>query len=131
MVVSTEDTDVGYMVEFDATKRQVSIAPHAQMKTRNFIAVRGFPVLTYRQGLASWNINILCHQVTVDCCVCLHSILYLPVELVCACFLSVPLITPCIVFVDGLNACDDSLVRQLIYTGNLHAYDRQLKKGMI
>ena len=45
MVVSTKDTAVGYMVEFVATKRQGSIAPHAQMKTRNFITVRGFPVL--------------------------------------------------------------------------------------
>ena len=44
-VVSTEDTSVGYMVEFDATKRQGSIGPHAQTKTIHFITVRGFPVL--------------------------------------------------------------------------------------
>ena len=35
----------------------------------------------------------------------------LPVELFCACFLPVPLITPCIVFVECLNSFDDSPVR--------------------
>ena len=45
----------------DATKRQGSIAPHALIITRNFIIVMGFPVLIKRQGIASWNINILCH----------------------------------------------------------------------
>ena len=43
--MSTEDTAVGNMVKFDATKKQGYIAPYAQMKTRNFITVRGFPVL--------------------------------------------------------------------------------------
>ena len=37
------------------------IAPHAQTKTRNFIVVIVFPGLVWRQGLASWNNNILCH----------------------------------------------------------------------
>ena len=39
-----------------------------------------------------------------------HPLLYL-LNLFCACFLPVPLITPCIVFVDCLNACDESPVR--------------------
>ena len=39
-----------------------------------------------------------------------RPLLYL-LNLFCACFLSVPLITPCIVFVDCLNACDEILVR--------------------
>ena len=59
-----------------------------------------------------------------------HTLLYL-LNFFCACLLPVPLITPCIVFVDCLNACDDSPVRELICTGNLHAYYRQLNKGMI
>ena len=59
-----------------------------------------------------------------------HTLLYL-LNLFCACFLPVPMITPCIVFVDCLNACDDSPVIQLSCTGNLHSYDRQLKKGII
>ena len=29
-----------------------------------------------RQVIAYWNINILCNNVSVDCCVCLPSILY-------------------------------------------------------
>ena len=59
-----------------------------------------------------------------------HPLLYL-LNLFCACFLPVPLITPCIVSVDCLNACNDSPFIQLICTGNIHAYNRQLKKGMI
>ena len=43
--MSTEDTAVGNMVKFDATKIQGSIVPHAQMKTINFIIVGVFPVL--------------------------------------------------------------------------------------
>ena len=39
-----------------------------------------------------------------------HPLLYL-LNLFCACFLSVPFITPCIVFVHCLNVCDYSLVR--------------------
>ena len=64
------------MVEKDASKIQGSIAPHALMKTGDFIIVMGFPRQIQRQGLASWNINALCHNVSVDCCVCLPSILY-------------------------------------------------------
>ena len=51
-----------------------------------------------------------------------HPLLYL-LNLFCACFLPVPLITPCIVFLNCLNACDDSHVRQIRCTGNLHAYE--------
>ena len=54
-----EDTVVGNMMEKDATKIQGSIAPHALIKTRNFITVMGFPGLIPRRGLASWNINIV------------------------------------------------------------------------
>ena len=43
--MSTEDTAVGNMVKFDATKRQGSIDPHAQAKKGKFNTVRGFPVL--------------------------------------------------------------------------------------
>ena len=60
----------------DATKRQGSIAPHALIITRNFIIVMGFPGLVQRQGLASWNINILCHNFSVGCWFCLPSVLY-------------------------------------------------------
>ena len=60
----------------------------------------------------------------------LHPLLYL-LNLFCACFLPVPLITPYIVFVDCLNVCYDSPVRHLSCTVNLHARDRQLKNGMI
>ena len=59
-----------------------------------------------------------------------RHLLYL-LDLFCACFLPVPMISHFIFFVDFLNACDDILIRQLRCTGNLHAYDKQLKKGMI
>ena len=64
------------MVEKDTTKIQGSIAPHEIMNTRYFIIFVGFPGLIQRQGLASWNINALCHNVSVDCCVFIPSILY-------------------------------------------------------
>ena len=57
-----------------------------------------------------------------------HTLLYL-LNLFCLCFLPVPLITPCIVFVDCFNACDDRPVIRLSYNVNLHSYDSQLKKG--
>ena len=59
-----------------------------------------------------------------------HPLIYL-LNLFCACFLPVPTITPFIVFVDCLNACGNSPARQLICNGNIHAYERQLKKSMI
>ena len=59
-----------------------------------------------------------------------HPLLYL-LNLFCACFLPVSLITPCIVFVDCLNACDDIPIKKLNYTRNIHAYERKLKKSMI
>ena len=58
-----------------------------------------------------------------------HPLLYL-LNFFCACFLPVTMITPCIVFVHCLNACGDNPVRHIGYTGNLHAYVRQLNKGM-
>ena len=51
------------------TKRQGSIASRAMINTRSFIIYMGFPGLNQRQGLASWNLNILCHNFSVDCCV--------------------------------------------------------------
>ena len=59
-----------------------------------------------------------------------HTILYL-LNLFCAFFLPVPLITPCIVFVDCFNACDYISVRQISCTVHLHAYVIKLKKGML
>ena len=60
----------------DDTKIQGSIDPHALIRTRNFIIIMGFPGLFQRQGLDSWNINILCHNFSFCFCVCLPSILY-------------------------------------------------------
>ena len=71
-----EDTVVGNTVEKDAAKRQGSIATHALMKTRDFIIVVGFPGSIKGQVLAYWNLNSLCHNVSVYCCVCLPSTLY-------------------------------------------------------
>ena len=91
----TEDTVVVNMVKKDTTQRQGSIAPHALIKTRNFIIVMGFPVLVQIQGLASWNISIICQIFQL-----IVVFIYLPyftlnVELVLCLFLPVPLITPC------------------------------------
>ena len=72
----TDDTALVNMVKKDATKIQDYIAPHAIIRTRNFIIVMGFPGLVQRQGLTSWNINILCHILSVDCCVCIPFVLY-------------------------------------------------------
>ena len=71
-----EDTALGNTVKQYATKIQGSIATHALIRTRSFIIIMGFPGLVHRQGFASWNINIPCHNFSVDCCVCLPSILY-------------------------------------------------------
>ena len=60
----------------DATKSKGCIAPHALIKIGVFIIIMGFPGLIYGQGISSWNINILCHNVSVDCCVCIPSVLY-------------------------------------------------------
>ena len=43
----------------NATEIQGSIAPHALIKTRNFLAVMVFPGLIQRQGIALWNIKIV------------------------------------------------------------------------
>ena len=128
----TDDTVVGNMIKKYATKRQGYIAPRALIRRRYFIIVVGFPGLVQRQGLASWNINILCHHFFswLLCLSPFHTLLYL-LNLFCACFLHVSLITTCFVFVDFLNSCDDSPVRQLRCTGHIHSYDRQLKKGVI
>ena len=58
-----------------ATKIQGSIDPHALIRTRNSIIAMGFPELIQIKGLASCNINILCHHFSVDCCFFLPSIL--------------------------------------------------------
>ena len=70
------DTAVGNMAGNYATKRKVSIATHDLMNKRDFIVVMGFPRLVQQQGSASWNINIICHNFSFHCCVCLPSILY-------------------------------------------------------
>ena len=64
-------------------------------------------------------------------CLCLFRPFLFMLNLFCVCFLPVPMITPYIVFVDCLNACDDIPVIQLICTGHIHAYDRRLKRDMI
>ena len=70
------DTAVENMIKNMLKKKQSSIAPRVLIKTRNFIIVMGFPGNNQRQGLDYWNINILCHNFLVDCCVCLSSIIY-------------------------------------------------------
>ena len=79
-----------------ASEIQGSIAPRALIKKRNFIIVMVFPVLIKRQGLASWNINILCQNLSADCCVLspFHPLLYL-LKLFCVFFHPVTRITPC------------------------------------
>ena len=54
------------MIKKDVTKRRVSIAPCALIKTRKFINVMGFTGLVQRIGLASWNINIVYNNISVD-----------------------------------------------------------------
>ena len=74
----------------------------------------------YCQGFSSITVTtrncFLEHQDTMSlvygrllCLSPFRPLLYL-LNLFCACFLSVPLITPCIVFFYFLNVCDDSLV---------------------
>ena len=50
------------MVEKDDTKIKGYIAPNDLIRIRYFIIVIGFPGLVQRQGLDSWNIEILCHH---------------------------------------------------------------------
>ena len=45
-----------------ATRIQGLIAPHALIRKRHFIIVMGSPGSVQRKGLASSNINILCHN---------------------------------------------------------------------
>ena len=74
-----------------ATKRQGSIDPRALINKRNVINVIGFKVLIYRQGLDSWNINIVLKKYSVDCFVYFYSILYFTHQThFCDCFHSVP-----------------------------------------
>ena len=129
----------------DAKKRQGSIVPHALIRTINFIIFMVFPGLFQIHWLASWSINIICNNFSVDCCVCL------PFTLCFTCWtrfvlflLPVPLITPCnityvcsdwlfdIVFLfNYLNECDNIPVWKLSCNDHLHAYTRLLKMGMI
>ena len=85
------------MVLKDATKRQGYIAPHALMKTRNFIIVMGFPKISLVTGT-----YFLEHQHSMSlgyglllCLSPFHPLLFL-LNFFCACFLFVALITPCI-----------------------------------
>ena len=59
-----------------------------------------------------------------------HTLLYL-LDLFCPWFLPVPLIPPYIFLVDCLNGYDKRLVIKISLTGHIHAYHRQLKKGII
>ena len=60
-----------------ATKIQGSIDPHAMIKTRNFITDMVFTWLIHIGVLPSCDINIVCNKYSVDCCVCIHSVLYI------------------------------------------------------
>ena len=60
-VMVRRNTAVGNMVKKYATKRQGSITPHTLTKKIYFIIVMGFTEQIQSQGIASWNINILCH----------------------------------------------------------------------
>ena len=71
-----EYTAVSKMMIKCAIKRQGYIYPRALIKKINSITVMGFPGWIQRQGLASWNVNIICHNFSVYCCVCIPSILY-------------------------------------------------------
>ena len=110
-------------------------------KNKKITIVVGFPVLIQRQGLASWNINIICHNFSVDCCVLypFHTLLYL-LNSFCACFIPVPFIATynmsyiccdwnldLVLFFYCLNACDDIPIRQVICTNHIHSYNRLLK----
>ena len=91
-----DDTDLGNMMKKDATKRLGSIDPHDLIKIINFTTVMSFPGLIQRWGLASWNINIVCTKYSVYWCFCLPYIFYFNCWThFCACFIPVPLITPC------------------------------------
>ena len=70
------------MVKKDATKIQGSIDPRALIKTRNFITVVGFLGFIHRQGIASWNINIICHSFQLIVVFFSLPFFTLPVELV-------------------------------------------------
>ena len=91
-----------------------------------------FSGLGKRQGIASWNINVLCHNFSYYCWICLPSILYF------TCWTRFVLVffllhwsQYYIVFVDCLNACDDNPVRQRSCTDNLNYHNRLLNMGMI
>ena len=127
----TEDTVVGNMVEKDATKTQVSIAPNSLIRTK-YLYCHGCSRISSETRTC-----FLEHQHYMSpffslflCLSPFHTLLYL-LNLFCACFIPISLITPCIVFVYCLNKCYDSSFIQLSCTGHLHAYDRQLNKGMI
>ena len=133
-VVFTEDTYVGNTVKKDSTKRRSSIAPHALIIIINVIIVMVFPGLFHRKGLDSWNINIVCHNVSVDCFDFIPSILYFECWncFVLVLFLfhwSLPVIYHISYLIDYLvfyffnclNVCDESLVIQIICTGHLYA----------
>ena len=79
-----------------ATKIWDCIAPRSLIKTGKFITVMGFPGLIKIWIIDSRSINILRNKGSLDCCVCLPSTLYFTCWThFCACFIPVPLITPC------------------------------------
>ena len=132
LVGYVEDTAVGHTIKKDATKRQGYIFPHDLIRTWNFIFIMGFPGLIQRKVLSSWNINVLCHNVSVDCFVCLPSILYF------TCWTRFVLVfflfhwsPSCIIIFYCLNACDNSPVRNLSFTDHIHSFNRLPNMGMI
>ena len=104
-------------------KKRGSIDPHALIKTRKFINVMGFPVIIQRRGIDSWNINIVWKIVQLVYVFASILSFNLPVEIVFFClFYSCSIdhylfqslcmtclkFLTCIVFIDCLNACDES-----------------------
>ena len=140
----TEDTAVVNMVKEDATKIQGYISPHDLIRTRNLLFlwviqnyfrdkylllgtsilyVASFHFFVVLVSLSSFNLHVRIVLCLFSSCSIDHSLQYT----VCLLWL---IIWYCIVFLNFLNACDDSPVRQLICTGHFHAYYRLLKKGM-
>ena len=64
-------------------------------KEKKLYYCHGFPGLIQRWGLALRNIKIVRNKDSVDCCVCIPSILYFTCWTFFAYFIPDPLITPC------------------------------------
>ena len=70
VTVRKEDNALGNMTK-KSYKNMIFIAPHALIKTRNFINIMGFPWLIQRRWISSCNTNILWNKDSVYWCVCI------------------------------------------------------------